>query len=104
MIPEPRPASALGVAIVETEIYVFPSDATAISNWEDDSRCELHVEGDDSAPVIHIVANTAGLRSLARHLLTLAQDGQSGAHVDYDADSGWFESTAFGLRISRGWD
>ena len=103
MIPEPRPASAVGNAVVETEIYVFPPEATAISNWEDESRCELHLEG-DSAPFMHIVANVAGLRSLARHLLTLAQEGQSGAHVDFDAESGWFETTDLGLRISRGWD
>ncbi len=63
----------------------------------------VHVE--PGAPAtIHIVANVAGLRSLARHLLTLAQDGQEGGHVDYDADSGWFDTTEFGLRISRGWN
>lgn len=103
MIPEPRPDSAVGTAVVETEIYVFPPDATAISNWEDDSRCELHIEG-GAERVMHIVANVAGLRSLARHLLTLAQEGQLEAHLDYDADSGWFETTDLGLRISRGWD
>ena len=103
MIPEPRPTAAIGQAAVATEIYMFPPGSAAISNWEDDSRCEFHLEG-DSSPVIHIVANVAGLRSLARHCLTLAQEGQEGAHVDYDAESGWFETPEFGLRVSRAWD
>ncbi|WP_205474837.1 hypothetical protein [Nocardioides sp. SYSU D00038] len=100
---EPVPTSALGEREIVVRIFEFPPDASAVSNWDDDTRCALHVEG-DSQPTLHIVANVAGLWSLARHCLTLAQDGQEGGHVDYDADSGWFDSPDFGLRISRGWD
>jgi len=101
MLPEPRPTAAIGQTSVPIDIYVFPP-STAVSSWEDDARCALYLETDSSA--MHIVANVAGLRSLARHCLTLAQRGQEGTHVDYDRDSGWFDTAEFGLRITRGWD
>lgn len=103
MIPEPVPTDASGIEVVGIEIYSFPAGTVAVSNWEDGTKCELHVE--QGAPAtIHIVANVAGLRSLARHLLTLAQSGQEGNHFDYDATSGWFDTSDLGLRISRAWD
>jgi hypothetical protein len=100
---EPVPSRASGEREVVVRIFEFPDDAAAVSNWDDDTRCALYVE-EDSPPTLHIVANVAGLRSLARHCLTLAQEGQEGGHLDYEADSGWFDSADFGLRISRGWD
>lgn len=101
MIPGPPPSDALGTANEEVEIYVFPPNTAAVSSWDPASRCALYLE---DGSTMHIVANVAGLRSLARHFLTLAQAGQSGGHLDYDADSGWFEETDLGLRISRGWE
>ncbi len=102
MMPEDWPTKATGRAVVETEIYVFPPAESAVSNWEEDARCDLHLTPEGS--VFHITANVAGLRSIARHCLTLAQQGQEEAHVDFDCDSGWFETEDFGLRISRAWD
>ncbi|MEW2193104.1 Imm32 family immunity protein [Streptomyces microflavus] len=51
--------------------------------WDDDFEIELTV---GSAEVV-IKANSAGLTSLARHLLTLAQQGvHEGSHIHLTAD------------------
>ncbi|MFC8829433.1 hypothetical protein ACFT9I_29270 [Streptomyces sp. NPDC057137] len=51
--------------------------------WDDDFEIELTVR---SAEVV-IKANRAGLTSLARHLLTLAQQGvHGGSHIHLTAD------------------
>lgn len=52
--------------------------------WE--TGFEIKCTADDSAVVIS--ANRAGLVSLARHLLTLAQDGvPAHTHIHLDADN-----------------
>ncbi len=49
--------------------------------WEEGS--EIHVDGNDRRVILR--ANRAGLVSLARHLLTLAQPGvPTGHHVHFD--------------------
>jgi hypothetical protein len=102
---EPEPTHAVGERDVVTRIFVFPPGSTAVSNWDDETKVELHVTGRDEARLVHIVANVAGLRSLARHCLTLAQEGVTDAqHLDYDADSGWFDTDDVALRIERAWD
>ena len=103
MSEQPTPTDSVGQEDVVTTIFVFPADKTAVSNWDDAARCGLYME-EDGQSTFHIVANVAGLRSLARHCLTLAQNGQEDGHVDFDGDSGWFETQEHGLRISRGWD
>jgi hypothetical protein len=51
--------------------------------WDDDFEIELTV----SLTEVVIKANRAGLTSLARHLLTLAQQGvRSGSHIHLTAD------------------
>lgn len=85
---------------METEIHVFPSTESAISNWNDGTRCDLDLTLEGM--VLH-TADVAGLRSLTRHCLTLAQEGQEN-YFDDDADAGWFETEDFGLRISPAWD
>ncbi|MGW7680174.1 Imm32 family immunity protein [Kribbella sp. NPDC054772] len=44
--------------------------------WDDDFEIAVEVQGSE----VVISANPAGLRSLARHLLTLAQDGVPDGH------------------------
>ena len=65
-----------------------------ISVPEYDGRRGIHLEWDDGFEIgvavdgseVRLVANRAGLVSLARHLLTLAQDGvPSGRHVHLTA-------------------
>jgi hypothetical protein len=102
---EPEPADAIGERDVTTRIFVFPPGSAVVSNWDDDTKLELHVDEEGEGRLVHVVANVAGLRSLARHCLTLAQDGLTGAqHVDFDADCGWFDTDDVGLRIERAWD
>ncbi len=102
---EITPAEAVGERDVTISIHVFPPGAAVVSNWEEGSRLQLHVDDLDDHRAVQITANVAGLRSLARHCLTLAQEGLSGPqHVDFDADSGWFETHEVGLRIQRGWE
>jgi hypothetical protein len=51
-------------------------------SWEHDFTIQARLEGTQT---IVIQANTAGLISLARQLLTLAQDGvPPGYHIHYD--------------------
>ncbi|WP_404348685.1 hypothetical protein LG324_13545 [Phycicoccus jejuensis] len=99
------PTDAVGERDVTVSIHVFPPGAAVVSNWDDESRLQLHVDDLHDQQVVQIIANVAGLRSLARHCLTLAQEGLTGPqHVDFDADSGWFETHEVGLRIQRGWE
>ncbi|MEV4847948.1 hypothetical protein AB0K20_32720 [Micromonospora matsumotoense] len=47
-----------------------------------------------------ISGNPAGLRSLARHLLTLAQNSvPDGGHLDFDTYCGWLEDGSTGIRV-----
>ncbi|MEV6631635.1 NUDIX domain-containing protein [Actinoplanes sp. NPDC051470] len=47
-----------------------------------------------------ISGNPAGLVSLARHLLTLAQDTvPDGRHLDFDSYCGWLEGGSAAIRI-----
>ena len=49
--------------------------------WDEDFLISVETHG----PQVHIRANPAGLRSLARHLLCLAQDGiPQGRHFHLD--------------------
>lgn len=59
--------------------------------WDDDSRVEIRMSGQD----VTVYANTPGLISLARHLLTLAQqDVPSGRHIHLSSWSGLAEGSA----------
>lgn len=102
---EPEPTDAVGERDVVTRIFVFPPGSAAVSNWDDETKMELRVDEEGEGRLVHIVGNVAGLRSLARHCLTLAQDGLTDPqHLDFDAESGWFDTDDVGLRIERAWD
>lgn len=52
-------------------------------DWDDEFEIKLDIIGNE----VVIAANSAGLRSLARHMLTLAQDGvPDGHHIHLTAD------------------
>ncbi|MGI5250090.1 Imm32 family immunity protein [Actinacidiphila glaucinigra] len=58
--------------------------------WDDNARIEVRALGGE----IVIEANADGLRTLARHLLTLAQDGTpDGAHLHLEAGMGLAEGS-----------
>lgn len=50
--------------------------------------------------IVVISGNAAGLASLARHLLTLAQsEVPAGSHLDFDSYCGWLEDGSAAIRI-----
>jgi len=52
--------------------------------WDDGFEISVRIDDDE----VVILANPAGLRSLARHLLSLAQDGvPSGNHLHLDSSN-----------------
>ncbi|MGW0433766.1 Imm32 family immunity protein [Micromonospora sp. NPDC003197] len=70
-----------------------------ISDWDEDTVLRIEVL-ETPAKTILISGSAAGLTSLARHLLTLAQPSVPAAsHLDFDEYCGWFEEGSFGVRI-----
>jgi hypothetical protein len=61
-----------------------------VFDWEDDAEINVRVLGGE----VVIEANAAGLRTLASHLLTLAQDGTpDGSHLHLEAANGLAEES-----------
>jgi hypothetical protein len=83
-------------------VDVIPYDpAYGVASWWDEETV-LRVEvAEKPAPRTAVIsANPAGLRPLARHLLTLAQDEvPPGRHLDFDNYCGWLEEDSANLRI-----
>lgn len=86
------------INILKTEIEIIPynSEKGIEFNWE--YGFEINTSFDKE---ISISANKAGLISLARHLLTLAQDSvPSGTHIHFD-DLNSLEDGSIGLIIEK---
>lgn len=66
MAPEPHIAPSM-----TTHVNTVTDGITRVFTWEEDARIEVRDLGGE----IVIEANAAGLRTLAGHLITLAQDG-----------------------------
>jgi len=63
------------------EVPKYSSEKGITYKWEDGFEIETVVDNG----IISIIANKAGLLSLANHLLNLAQDDvQSGHHLHFD--------------------
>ncbi|MPY37107.1 hypothetical protein FNH09_39605 [Streptomyces adustus] len=70
---------------------------TRVFTWEEGARIEVRDLGGE----VVIEANAAGLRALASHLLTLAQDGTpDGAHLHLEENNG-LEEGSVGLVLER---
>jgi hypothetical protein len=84
---------------IELEIpQYFPERGIEIV-WEPDE--EIHVNVDKHGAVV-IDANSSGLRTLALHLLTLAQLAvPKGSHIHYDDDTGGLEKPSIELIICK---
>lgn len=81
---------------IEIEIIPYNSEKGIEFNWE--YGFEINTSFDKE---ILISANKAGLISLARHLLTLAQDSvPSGTHIHFD-DLNSLEDGSIGLIIEK---
>ncbi|MFJ9018607.1 hypothetical protein ACIRPU_01255 [Streptomyces sp. NPDC102259] len=70
---------------------------TRVFTWEEGTRIEVRNLGGE----IVIEANSAGLKTLASHLITLAQDGTpDGAHLHLEVDNR-LEEGSVGLVLER---
>ncbi|MFF7869124.1 hypothetical protein ACFZCT_22040 [Streptomyces qaidamensis] len=80
-----------------THVSVSTDGTTRTFTWEEGARIEVRNLGGE----IVIEANAAGLKTLAGHLLTLAQDGTpDGAHLHLEESNG-LEAGSVGLVLER---
>ncbi|WP_190232916.1 Imm32 family immunity protein [Streptomyces avicenniae] len=67
--------------------------------WDGEAVLRAEVWEDPERTVV-ISGNPAGLRSLARHLLTLVQEGvPSGRHLDFDTYGGVLSDDSVAIRV-----
>ncbi|WP_162907414.1 Imm32 family immunity protein [Allorhizocola rhizosphaerae] len=67
--------------------------------WDEDTLLRAEVWESPEKTIV-ISGNAAGLSSLARHLLTLAQgDVPDGRHLEFDTYCGWLEEGSAAIRI-----
>lgn len=80
-----------------TRVTVTTDAVARVFSWEDDARIEVRNLGGE----VVIEANAAGLRTLANHLMTLAQDGSpDGSHLHLEEGNG-LEDGSVGLVLER---
>jgi hypothetical protein len=80
-----------------TRLTAVADGVARVFTWEDDARIEVRNLGGE----IVIEANAAGLRTLASHLLTLAEDGTpDGHHLHLEGLNG-LEEGSVGLVLER---
>lgn len=92
MAPEPSAAPS-----TTTHLSAVTDGITRVFTWEEGARIEVRNLGGEIA----IEANAAGLKTLAGHLLTLAQDGTpDGAHLHLEENNG-LEEGSVGLVLER---
>jgi hypothetical protein len=89
-----RPRSA-----VTLEVTTYDAALGVRTWWDDDAVLRAEVWESPEKTVV-ISGNPAGLVSLARHLLTLAQDAvPNGRHFDFDTYCGWLADGSAAIRI-----
>ncbi|MER5915441.1 hypothetical protein ABT124_34650 [Streptomyces sp. NPDC001982] len=73
-----------------THVSTVTEGITRVFTWEEGARIEVRNLGGE----IVVEANAAGLKTLARHLLTLAQDGTpDGTHLHLEENNGLEEGS-----------
>lgn len=84
----------------EVTVQIRPYDASrGVTTWWDEEAI-LCVEVDNEFGAVVISGNPAGLRSLARHLLTLAHTTvPDGRHLDFDTYGGHLTESSRDLRL-----
>jgi hypothetical protein len=84
---------------VAVEVTVY-DPALGVGTWWDDGTVLRAEVWESPEKTVVISGNPAGLVSLARHLLTLAQDAvPDGRHLDFDTYCGWLEEGSAAIRI-----
>ena len=92
MAPEPNIAPS-----ASTHVSTVTDGIRRVFTWEKGARIEVR----DLGREVVIEANAAGLKTLAGHLLTLAQDGTpDGAHLHLEESNG-LEEGSVGLVLER---
>jgi hypothetical protein len=80
-----------------TQITAVTDGVARVFAWEADARIEVRSLGRE----VVIEANAAGLRTLAGHLVTLAEDGvPDGTHVHLEDSNGLVDGSV-GLVLER---
>ncbi|MGW6819315.1 Imm32 family immunity protein [Streptomyces sp. NPDC055005] len=80
-----------GAPMATMNVNTMTDGVTRVFTWEEGARIEVRNLGGE----IVIEANAAGLKTLAGHLLTLAQDGTpDGAHLHLEDNNGLEDGSA----------
>ncbi|MFD7942535.1 hypothetical protein [Streptomyces sp. NPDC059744] len=80
-----------------TQVTTTTDGVAQVFAWDEDARIEVRNLGSEVA----VEANAAGPRTLADHLLTLAQDGvPDGSHLHLEDGNG-LEDGSVGLVLER---
>ncbi|MGW2062575.1 Imm32 family immunity protein [Streptomyces sp. NPDC001937] len=89
-----EPSSA---PVESTQVATVTDGVAQVFTWDEDARIEVRNLGGE----VVIEANAAGLRTLAGHLLTLAQDAvPDGSHLHLE-DSNGLADGSVGLVLER---
>lgn len=96
-INSPSPDNATPHII--TKVAPYDPSRGLISEWNEGTVLRVELL-DSPEPTAVISGNRLGLQSLARHLLTLSQQGvPAGSHLDFDSYCGWLEDGSAAIRI-----
>jgi hypothetical protein len=90
-------------ALRQVTVEVQPPSAShgVVSWWDADAVLRIELDSKPE-PIAVISGNAAGLTSLARQLLTLAQsDVPRQSHMDFDTYFGLFDEGSAALRLER---
>jgi hypothetical protein len=82
---------------VTVQIGGFDSERGLDLVWESNARIKLEVRFEWTV----LIANQAGLRTVAAHLLSLAEDGVTPGHTLHLDDSNGLEPGSIGLILQR---
>lgn len=92
-------SSEPNIRVVGVELADYSSRAGVSTWWEDGAYLRAEVESSPE-PTVVISGNPAGLVSLARHLLCLAQGSvPDGSHFNFDTYCGALTQDSHGLRL-----
>jgi hypothetical protein len=90
---------------VAVEIRQYDTKHGVTSWWEPDSRLRIEVLNFSDHRLVEIAGNREGLISLARDLLTLAQEDIPGTRsMTYDAEQLDGDSETVMLTVQHSWD
>jgi hypothetical protein len=81
------------------QVVQYDPRLASISFWDEGTVLRAEVLDSPERTVV-FSGNKAGLISLARHLLTLAQETvPAGSHMDFDSYCGWLADGSAAIRI-----